>query len=138
MKNLKLPFIKKIEYKQAEQNIDKINTNEKFAKILKNIGNNTKMFREMNKLTRNELSEKSGLSAAYLYSIEKNNQNISATNLEKIAEALGLKMHILLLDNIDAYKILEINNKLKKYSYKELVKIEKLIKEKNIINKDHL
>lgn len=129
MINLKLPyFLAKMESNKITKKEDVENNNNN--EILKNIGKNVRTLRKLNKLTIKDLAEKSGLSAIYIFSIEKNNQNISVTHLKDIAEALGVKMHILLLDNTDIYRILEIHNKLKKYSYKELIYIEKSIEEK--------
>lgn len=132
MSSLKLPNF------PTEKERKKISKNKKVKKndnqILKNIGRNVRAFRKLNNLTIDELSKKSSLSSAYLYALEKNYQNISVTHLKDIAKVFSIKMYILLLDEKYINETIEIYKKLKKYSYKELLNIEKLIEEK-IANK---
>lgn len=135
MSNLKVPYFQRKNENEKIFKEEEIKDNNN--QVLKTIGNNIRTFRKFNKLTIAELAEKAKLSSVYIFSIEKNYQNISVTHLKDIAEVFGVKMYILLLEESYIHEILEIYEKLKKYSCEELITIEKLIEGK-IKDKNYL
>ncbi len=65
------------------------------------LGINVKFYRLQNKLTQEQLAEKSDISTRYVSDIENANANISLDKLERVASAL----------NVECYKLLEPINK---------------------------
>ena len=66
-------------------------------KLLLQVGNNIRKFRNKVGLSQEKLAFASNLDRTYIGSIERGERNISIINLTKIADAL----------NIDAYEILK-------------------------------
>ena len=60
--------------------------------IIKRIGLNITIIRERQGLTQEKLAELAGLHRAYIGQIERGEKNIGLKNLEKIANALGLRL----------------------------------------------
>ena len=63
--------------------------------IIERIGLNITIIREKQGLTQEKLAELAGLHRAYIGQIERGEKNIGLKNLEKIAKALNVKIHIL-------------------------------------------
>ena len=67
--------------------------------LLKNIGNNIRKWRKNAGLSQEKLADLAGLHRTYIGAVERGERNISAINIAKIASALKIKPHVLLLDN---------------------------------------
>ena len=59
--------------------------------IKEKFGIKVKQYRKKNKLTQEELSEKTGLDRTYISYIENGKKSISLKNIEKIALALNIR-----------------------------------------------
>ncbi len=68
-----------------------------YSNLKEVLGKNVKFYRLQNKLTQEQLAEKSDISPRYVSDIENANANISLDKLERVAASL----------NIDSYKLLE-------------------------------
>ncbi|HHD2753235.1 TPA: helix-turn-helix domain-containing protein [Clostridium perfringens] len=62
------------------------------------IGENLRKIREEKKLSRRELSEKSGISQSYIIKIEQGNKNPTVDVLKSLANALNVKIESLTLN----------------------------------------
>lgn len=60
--------------------------------IKEKIGLKIKKFRNLRKLSQEELSFISNLDRTYISSIEKGRRNVSIVNMEKLAKALNIKL----------------------------------------------
>lgn len=69
----------------------------------KKFGENVKKHRNKQKLSREKLSELSGLHWTYIGSVERGERNISIRNIKKIADGLKIKITDL-FEGIDAKK----------------------------------
>ncbi|MDQ0175062.1 helix-turn-helix domain-containing protein [Bacillus chungangensis] len=79
------------------------------------IGQRIKKYRLQNEMTLSELAEKAGIAKSYLSSIERNIQsNPSISFLEKIAAVLQVNVHVLLEDERDEVKIVELDSEWEK------------------------
>ncbi|RJP86287.1 MAG: XRE family transcriptional regulator [Desulfobacteraceae bacterium] len=67
--------------------------------ILVIIGSNIRYYRNALNISQEKLAENSGLHRTYIGAVERGEKNISAKNIAKIAKVLGVKPHILLLNN---------------------------------------
>ena len=67
--------------------------------ITKRIGLNITLLREKQGLTQEKLAELAGLHRAYIGQIERGEKNIGLKNLEKIAKALDVEVHVILSVN---------------------------------------
>lgn len=67
--------------------------------ITKKFGMKIKQIRKQQKMSQNELAEKSGLHRTYIGSVERGERNITLINAEKIAQALSVKLFELLKDD---------------------------------------
>ena len=65
-------------------------------KILIKLGRKIKEIRLKQSISQEKLSQLSGLHRTYIGSIERSERNVSLINIEKIANALGLKAKDLL------------------------------------------
>jgi transcriptional regulator with XRE-family HTH domain len=65
--------------------------------IRKLVGQNIRSFRLAKEWSQEELAYKSKLSHHYLGNVERGAQNISLDSLERIAKALGVEIHVLLM-----------------------------------------
>ena len=61
-------------------------------------GQNIKAFRSLRGITQRELGKKVNLHAPYIGAVERGERNISLDNLTKIAGALEIPIHILLIE----------------------------------------
>ncbi|MCH8836252.1 MAG: helix-turn-helix transcriptional regulator [Candidatus Marinimicrobia bacterium] len=68
--------------------------------IVKIIGSNIHRYRLALGLSQEKLAANSGLHRTYIGAVERGERNISARNIEKIATALGVEPHILLMRNV--------------------------------------
>lgn len=66
------------------------------SSILSTIGSNIKNHRLSCGLSQEKLAEIAGLHRTYIGSVERGERNISAKNIEKIAEVLGVEAFQLL------------------------------------------
>lgn len=79
------------------------------------IGQRIKKYRLQNEMTLSELAEKAGIAKSYLSSIERNIQsNPSISFLEKIASVLQVNVHVLLEDERDEAKTVELDSEWEK------------------------
>ena len=60
--------------------------------IKKVFGKNVRKYREKKKLTQERLAELCDLHRTYIGGIERGERNVSLENIQKIAEALGVKI----------------------------------------------
>jgi transcriptional regulator with XRE-family HTH domain len=65
--------------------------------ILELIGKNIKFYRNRAGISQESLAELSGLHRTYIGAVERGERNISAINIFKIAAALDIEPHILLI-----------------------------------------
>jgi transcriptional regulator with XRE-family HTH domain len=60
--------------------------------ILQRIGDNVRAIRKLKGLSQEELSYRADLHRTYIGMIERAEKNITVTNVEKIAKALGVEI----------------------------------------------
>lgn len=63
--------------------------------LLKRFGERVQALREKKEWTQEELGRKAGLHRTYIGSIERGERNVSLINVEKIANALDVKIRTL-------------------------------------------
>lgn len=68
-------------------------------KILKVIGNNIRYYRKKVGISQERLAELADLHRTYLGSVERGERNVSAQNISKIAAALRVRPHMLLVED---------------------------------------
>lgn len=61
-------------------------------RILKQFGDRVKKLRVKNNWSQEELAKKAGLHRTYIGSIERSERNVSLINIERIANALKVKI----------------------------------------------
>lgn len=66
--------------------------------IVKVFGTNLKKYRTQQMLSQEKLAEKCGLHRTYISDIERFKRSISLENIQRIADALGLKTYQLFID----------------------------------------
>lgn len=87
----------------------------------KEIGGRIKYLREENNYTRDELAEKIGISAKFLYEIETGKKRFSAETLVKIAQAVSVSCDYIMLGNrLESKEIEDISNILRRFSKEQL------------------
>jgi transcriptional regulator with XRE-family HTH domain len=103
------------------------------ADIGKIIGQRIKNYRKGQRLTQEELAEKSGLHSTYIGKVERNEKGITIETLIKITDALGITVEEL-FRYLQPYKerhdediIYQIVNKLQSKNVKQQKKILSLI-----------
>jgi transcriptional regulator with XRE-family HTH domain len=64
------------------------------------VGRNVRKFREATKISQESLADKCGLDRTYISSVENGKRNISINNVFKIAVALKVEPHTLLIRNL--------------------------------------
>lgn len=67
--------------------------------ITKKFGVKIRQIRKQQKMSQNELAEKSSLHRTYIGSVERGERNITLVNAEKIAQALSIQLFELLKDD---------------------------------------
>jgi len=67
--------------------------------ITKKFVEKIRQIRKQQKMSQNELAEKSGLHRTYIGAVERGERNITLINAEKIAQALSVKLFELLKDD---------------------------------------
>ena len=65
--------------------------------LLDLVGSNIRRIRLKRDLSQEQLAEKAELHRTYIGMIERSEKNLTLTSLEKIAEALGVPIHHLLI-----------------------------------------
>lgn len=91
------------------------------------IGNRIKVLREGNKISREELADKAGISTKFLYEVENGKKGISAETLLKISQALCYSCdYILTGENKNDFQ--EINDVLNNFNKKQLKSIYEILK----------
>ncbi len=65
-------------------------------RVLVKFGNRVREERQKQKLSQEELAEKAGVHRTYIGMIERAEKNITLTNIERIAKALGVPIDRLL------------------------------------------
>lgn len=99
---------------------------------LENVGANIRKIRKDLRMTIEDLSEKSGLSAKYLQGVETAKNNISIVNLENISKALQVDMSEIIETNCDAFKkseekLFHISSRLKRYDARQLTFVYEML-----------
>lgn len=69
--------------------------------LIETFGTNVKFYRQEKKLSQESLAALSGLHRTYISDIECFRRNISIDNIAKIADALGIEPHQLLINKSD-------------------------------------
>ena len=69
--------------------------------IVKVFGTNVKMYRLERKMSQEDLADKSHLHRTYISAIECFRRSISLENIQRIADALGIKTYKLFLEDDD-------------------------------------
>ena len=66
--------------------------------ILHVFGSNVRHYRELKGVSQEKLAEMSGLHRTYISDIERFQRSISLSNVQKIADALGIETHLLFVE----------------------------------------
>ena len=66
------------------------------SSILSTIGSNIRRYRKALGVSQEKLAEEAGLHRTYIGSVERGERNISAKNISKIAEVLGVEPYLLM------------------------------------------
>ncbi|MBN4081170.1 helix-turn-helix transcriptional regulator [Caldithrix abyssi] len=74
--------------------------------LLKSLGKRIHTLRVLNKVTQEELENRTGLNAKYISSIERGQKNVTVNTLDKIADGLNVELYELFLfsDNLTPEK----------------------------------
>ena len=67
--------------------------------IIRVFGRNVKRYRQMAGLSQEAFAEKCGMHRTYISAIECYRRSISLENIQRIADALGVKVYQLFLEN---------------------------------------
>lgn len=67
--------------------------------IVRVFGSNVRHYRELKDISQEKLAEMSGLHRTYISDIERFQRSISLSNIQKIADALGIETHLLFVDS---------------------------------------
>lgn len=65
------------------------------SQILKQFGSKVKKLRKAKGWSQDDLAKRAGLHRTYIGSIERSERNVSLINVEKIANALNVKIRVL-------------------------------------------
>lgn len=68
----------------------------RMSSILGVIGSNIRHYRNVLGMSQEKLAEKAGLHRTYIGAVERGERNISANNISKIAEVLGIEPYLLM------------------------------------------
>lgn len=66
--------------------------------IIRVFGSNVRHYREQKEISQEKLAELSGLHRTYISDIERFQRSISLANVQKIADALGIKPYELFIE----------------------------------------
>ena len=66
--------------------------------IVRVFGSNVRYYRELKGISQEKLAELSGLHRTYISDIERFQRSISLSNVQKIADALGIETHLLFME----------------------------------------
>lgn len=94
------------------------------------LGARIRYFRMVARMSQGELANASQLTNGYLSDVERGKVNISITNLNQIAEALGVPLSVLLDCDTDIDKeqtLMSIHKKLKKMPDDGLVALQRIV-----------
>ena len=69
--------------------------------VLHTFAANIRRFRKQSGLSQEALAERCGLHRTYISAVEREKRNISLTNVEKIAQTLGVPAFWLFIDPVD-------------------------------------
>lgn len=94
----------------------------------KEIGERIKYLREVNNYTRDALAERIGISAKFLYEIEKGRKGFSADTLVKIARSVSVSCdYIMLGDNEQNKVISDIEKIMEEFSIEQLEQLREIL-----------
>lgn len=94
------------------------------------LGARIRYFRMVARMSQGELANASQLTNGYLSDVERGKVNISITNLNQIAEALGVPLSVLLDCDTDVDKeqtLMSIHKKLKKMPDDGLLALQRIV-----------
>lgn len=94
------------------------------------LGARIRYFRMVSRMSQGELANASQLTNGYLSDVERGKVNISITNLNQIAEALGVPLSVLLDCDTDINKeqtLMSIHKKLKKMPDDGLLALQRIV-----------
>ena len=66
--------------------------------IVRVFGSNVRRYRELKGISQEKLAEMSGLHRTYISDIERFQRSISLSNVQKIADALGIETYLLFVE----------------------------------------
>ena len=66
------------------------------SSILNVIGSNIRHYRKLLGISQEKLAEEAGVHRTYIGAVERGERNISAKNISKIAEVLGVEPYLLM------------------------------------------
>ena len=69
------------------------------ASPTRHIGANVKAVREQQGMSRREAAERLGIGRDYLASIERGEANLTLRSVERLADGLGVDVHVLIAEN---------------------------------------
>lgn len=73
--------------------------------IIKVFSYNLKYYRNKLGISQEEFADKAGLHRTYISAVECGKRSISLDNIQKIAEALGIKTYLLFIDKREDAKV---------------------------------
>ena len=95
--------------------------------LLSLVGNQVRRVRQVNGITRKELSRRSGVSQRYLAKLEAGDGNASILLLKHISDALGLPLGNLLADETVSEELVDVQEFVKHLSKSKLVKAKEIL-----------
>ena len=69
--------------------------------IIRVFGTNVRLYRERGGMTQEQLAERSELHRTYISDIERFRRSISLSNIQKIADALGIETYRLFMEDVN-------------------------------------
>ena len=105
--------------------------------LLSILGENLRKYREMNKLTQEELAEKAGISYPFYANLERSGKGLSVTTLKSLADALGVSTDSLLQKESSDTELDNLISFLKGKPKKFIIAMDRMIRilyENNLIS----